>query len=999
MKFKYALCTLGVCLFSLSPKALQAASDTSDPSGRSYTLLSRQAGVSQPRILLNGTWQFKYSPNSKWTTIQVPGEAAMQGYAIEHDKPFIYRKTITVPADYAGQRVLLRFDGVYSQARLSVNGQFVREHHGGFTRWETDVTRYVKTGEKNEIELEVTDRLDEISYASGYAHHPIGGILRDVTLFALPQTHLYNVGVETHLDTLYQDAVLRLSFQSVTSKGAEVEFTLTDPQGKQVQLAQNRFPLTETEKEQVVQLPVTNPLKWDAEHPNLYTLTASVRQQQKEIGSFSRKVGFRDVKVVGNRMLVNGQPVKLRGACRHDIHPTLGRTTTAKLDSLDVVLFKQSNMNFVRTSHYPPSEAFLEYCDRYGLYVESESAVCFVDTYRQKNYAPGKTQSNPDYTNRYLGQCQEMVKSFRSHPSILFWSIGNESIYGTNFQLCWDWVKAIDTTRPVIFSYPGAVDKKEKVYDILSMHYQNVEGNVSQFGMTTRGFQGHGIPALFDEWAHPACYTYSTLQTDPNIREFWGQSIDKMWSGLYEAPGGLGGAIWGYIDETFMLPEPKEGEPFWKEFAHTAKPADVQGKSVGYGEWGIVDVWRRLKPEFWSTKKAYSPVLLLDQEIGDFAPGQRLVLKVYNRFDHTNLNEIKVRSTYRGVSKDLTLGSVLAHQKGILMVPAEQWEEGEHLLIEFLTAKGELIDAFNPVLGREKIDYPTHLAKGELTVDERGDYVTVRGNGFEIPFHKQTGLIHQAKVGNQVLIERGPFLNLYINLNHLTGAEVRKAANRFTTTDSDWEKQSFSYRKLTDRVQVSLTGMYKGVTVDFQINITNDGQLEIDYLTDGAPNGFLRETGLSFHLPASIQQLDWKRKGYWNYYPKGDFAGNEGTTSLFSKRQSAYGEKPVQPWQDDTRNFFYWADAGANCKEPLTQMAKGMKENIYYYTLSTKGKASALSVVSQDASIACRINKQADEQLVLYTNNQWDYPEIAWGNYCKTLEALPCYGKIKIRMK
>lgn len=999
MKFKYALCTLGVCLFSLSPKALQAASDTSDPSGRSYTLLSRQAGVSQPRILLNGTWQFKYSPNSKWTTIQVPGEAAMQGYAIEHDKPFIYRKTITVPADYAGQRVLLRFDGVYSQARLSVNGQFVREHHGGFTRWETDVTRYVKTGEKNEIELEVTDRLDEISYASGYAHHPIGGILRDVTLFALPQTHLYNVGVETHLDTLYQDAVLRLSFQSVASKGAEVEFTLTDPQGKQVQLAQNRFPLTETEKEQVVQLPVTNPLKWDAEHPNLYTLTASVRQQQKEIGSFSRKVGFRDVKVVGNRMLVNGQPVKLRGACRHDIHPTLGRTTTAKLDSLDVVLFKQSNMNFVRTSHYPPSEAFLEYCDRYGLYVESESAVCFVDTYRQKNYAPGKTQSNPDYTNRYLGQCQEMVKSFRSHPSILFWSIGNESIYGTNFQLCWDWVKATDTTRPVIFSYPGAVDKKEKVYDILSMHYQNVEGNVSQFGMTTRGFQGHGIPALFDEWAHPACYTYSTLQTDPNIREFWGQSIDKMWSGLYEAPGGLGGAIWGYIDETFMLPEPKEGEPFWKEFAHTAKPADVQGKSVGYGEWGIVDVWRRLKPEFWSTKKAYSPVLLLDQEIGDFAPGQRLVLKVYNRFDHTNLNEIKVRSTYRGVSKDLTLGSVLAHQKGILMVPAEQWEEGEHLLIEFLTAKGELIDAFNPVLGREKIDYPTHLAKGELTVDERGDYVTVRGNGFEIPFHKQTGLIHQAKVGNQVLIERGPFLNLYINLNHLTGAEVRKAANRFTTTDSDWEKQSFSYRKLTDRVQVSLTGMYKGVTVDFQINITNDGQLEIDYLTDGAPNGFLRETGLSFHLPASIQQLDWKRKGYWNYYPKGDFAGNEGTTSLFSKRQSAYGEKPTQPWQDDTRNFFYWADAGANCKEPLTQMAKGMKENIYYYTLSTKGKESALSVVSQDASVACRINKQADEQLVLYTNNQWDYPEIAWGNYCKTLEAMPCYGKIKIRMK
>lgn len=962
-------------------------------------MLSRQADVAQSSMLLNGTWQFKYSPRSKWTTIQVPGEAAMQGYAIEHDKPFTYRKTITVPADYARQRVLLRFDGVYSQARLLVNGQFVREHHGGFTRWETDITSFVKPGKKNEIELEVTDRLDEISYASGYAHHPIGGILRDVTLFALPQTHLYNIGIETRLDTLYRDATLRFFCQSVTGKGAEIEFTLTDPQGKQVQLTQSRFPLTGGEEEQTVQLPVKNPLKWDAEHPHLYTLTASVRQQQKETGRFSRKVGFRDVKIAGNRMLVNGQPVKLRGACRHDIHPTLGRTTTAELDSLDVVLFKQSNMNFVRTSHYPPSEAFLEYCDRYGIYVESETAVCFVDTYRQKNYAPGKTQSNPDYTNRYLGQCQEMVKSFRSHPSILFWSIGNESVYGTNFQLCWDWVKATDSTRPVIFSYPGSVDKKEKVYDILSMHYQDVNGNLSQWGMSTRGFQGHGIPALYDEWAHPACYTYGTLQTDPNIREFWGQSLDKMWSGLFDATGGLGGAIWGYIDETFMLPEPKVGKPFWKEFAHTAKPEGYQGKCVGYGEWGIVDVWRRQKPEFWSTKKAYSPIRLLVDEVGDFAAGQRLIFPVYNRFDHTNLSEVKVRYTYKGVAKEAVLGSIAPHQKGVLLIPAEKWEEGEHVLIEFLTACGQQIDAYNPVLGTEKITYPAALVAGALTVDESDDYVTVRGNGFEIPFEKETGLICQAKAGDEVLIERGPFLNLYINLNHLTGAEVRKAANHFTTTDSDWKKQSFSYRKQADAVQVLLSGSYKGVAVDFQINITADGGLEMDYLTTGAPNGFLRETGLSFHLPAGVQQLDWRRKGYWNYYPEGDFAGNIGATSLYSNQQVAYGKQPVQPWQQDTRNYFYWADAGANCKEPLTQMAKGMKENIYYYTLSTAGKAHALSVLSMDASVACRINKQADEQLVLYTNNQWDYPEIAWGNYCKTLEAIPCYGKMKMRLK
>jgi len=142
-------------------------------------------------------------------------------------------------------------------------------------------------------------------------------------------------------------------------------------------------------------------------------------------------------------------------------------------------------------------------------------------------------------------------------------------------------------------------------------------------------------------WAHPACYVYQTLQTGPNIREFWGQSIDLMWSNLFDSPGGLGGAIWGYGDETFMLPVPKVGVPWWKEFARPANPEDFQGNCIGYGEWGIVDVWRRKKPEFWSAQKAYSPVRLLLETVTEFTHGQRIILPVYNRFDHTRLDEIK----------------------------------------------------------------------------------------------------------------------------------------------------------------------------------------------------------------------------------------------------------------------------------------------------------------------------------------------------------------------
>lgn len=997
MKRTRYLFVIGVCMLSLfSLKGRAISSGVS--SERSYVLLDQQTGVSQPEITLNGTWQLKFSPKSKWTDIQVPGELAMQGYAIEHEKPVVYRRALTLPADFRGKRVILRFDGVYGQARLLINGTVVREHHGGFTRWETDITPFVKFERKNEIQLEVTDRIDDISYASGYAHHPIGGILRDVSVFALPQTYLYDLAVETRLDSLYRDAVLKITYSAAIDENAKVEFTLTAPDGNSVDFSQKRFVLSKEKQDYMYEFSVKNPLKWDAEHPNLYTLTVALFQGQKEVGRFSRKVGFRDVKIVGDRMYVNGRQVKLRGACRHDIHPTLGRVVTPELDSLDALLFKQSNMNFVRTSHYPPTERFIEYCDKYGIYVECEAAVCFVDTYRQKNYAPGRTQDDTAYTGRYMSQVREMVRTFRSHPSVLFWSVGNESVYGVNFQRSFDWVKKTDVTRPVIFSYPGSVSQEKKIYEILSMHYQDVNGDVSQWNMTTTGFQGHGIPALFDEWAHVPCYTYNTLQNDPNIREFWGISLDKMWSGLFDAPGGLGGAIWGYIDETFMLPEPKVGTAYWKEFARTAKPEDYQGKCVGYGEWGIVDVWRRHKPEFWSTKKAYSPVRLLTVDIPEFTPGESLMLPVYNRFDHTNLNEIKATYTYNGVEKALTMTAVEPHKKGILVVPGENWRCGGKVVVKFLTKDQELIDAYEITLGQEHSDAP--LSKqGVLAVTETADKIVVKGNGFEIPFNKETGLLNRVVSKGEVVIVKGPFLNLDVNLNHLTGAEVRKNARKYATSDIDWKKERFSYDQKEGRVNVSVSGAYGATLVQMHFVIFPEGRMEISYQTSGEPNGWLREAGMKFLLPDNMDRLSWERKGYWSYYPENSFAGNTGNVPLYNAKQVAYASNPGQPWHMDTHNYFYFADAGTDSEQPLTQVAKGMKENIYSYTLSTMARKGGLSVVSADASVACRINKLKDEQLVLYVNNRWDYPEIAWGDYCKTLEVSPCFGKINITLK
>jgi beta-galactosidase/beta-glucuronidase len=950
---------------------------------KSYIIPSSNAGVKQSCISLNGSWQFQFSPESKWTMVEVPGEVAMQGYGIQHDKPFRYRKSVDVPADYRNKTVILRFNGVYSHARLWVNGVFVREHHGGFTRWDTDVTDCIKTGKKNVIELEVTDRADEISYVSGYAHHPVGGILREVILFALPQTHIYDFHVETLLDSIYRNAILKLSYLSAIPDGATIVYTLTAPDGNKLTLTRNSFPLSaDGSVEKTDEIAVDNPLKWDAEHPNLYTLTVAIVKAEKELSRFSQKVGFRDIKIVKDRLLVNGHPVKLRGACRHDIHPTLGRMTTPELDSLDAVLYKKSNMNFVRTSHYPPSETFVNYCDKLGIYVESEAAVCFVTTHRQKNYPPAATQSDTAFTGRYLGQFREMVKTFRSHPAVLFWSLGNESMYGDNFRLCSEWIRATDKTRPSIFSYPGQQKDGERIYDILSMHYPDVQGNLSQYDMITMGFRKYGIPALFDEWAHVPCYTYNTLQHDPNIREFWGASLDMMWERIFRAQGGLGGAIWGFIDETFMLPEPAVGNAFWKEF--TRREGEMTpGNCAGYGEWGIIDVWRREKPEFWATKKAYSPVRLLTKQVKDFTPGERLLLPVHNRFDHTNLDEIKIQYTYRGKEKEIKAMSVAPHQQGLQFIPGDEWADGEQLFIRFVTQQNELIDAELVVLGREKTEESIPKSSTTaLTVENTPEQLIVKGKGFTIPFDKRTGLITNAASQNETVIEKGPFL--HIDAGSIIGEE-------------DWKMHHFDYKQTDGQVVVNLSGAYRQVSVNFRIRISPQGQLVVDYATEGEKDGQLRESGLKFYLPQSIESLTWKRKGYWSYYPDDAFAGNEGTTALYNSHSVAYGDRPGQDWSLDDRNYFYWSDAGANSNQPLTQKAKGMKENIYRYTLVTQGGKGSVSILSADASVACRINKPAGGQLVLYANNQWDYPEIGWGDYSKNISAKPCFGRLELR--
>jgi hypothetical protein len=684
-------------------------------------------------------------------------------------------------------------------------------------------------------------------------------------------------------------------------------------------------------------------------------------------------VGFREVEVEGNQLLVNGRPVKLRGANRHDIHPLLGRMTTPELDREDVLLAKEANMNFIRTSHYPPSESFLSYCDEFGIYVEDESAVCFVHTHRAENYrATGESQDDPEFTHRYLSQLREMVDNHRNHPSVIIWSIGNENQFGHNFLKSYEWVKATDPTRPVIYSYPGRVPDSLRIYDILSIHYPEWTGDKEQYGFVIRGFEYGPMPALFDEWAHVACYNKPTLQADPNVRNFWGQSLDSMWTNLFEADGGLGGAIWCMIDETFMLPDTLAGFRDWWGWQEGV--LDFEGPCVGYGEWGIIDTWRRKKPEFWGTKKAYSPAKILVKSVAQFSPGQAIRLPVHNRFDHTNFNELSIAWSYGGESgliEDLELGP---HQKGTLVIPGMQWKQGTHIHIAFHLKNEMLVDEYNIRLGQDDPVFPA-LREGKLSVKDTEDRIAIRGEGFSLSINKADGLIWDLSAGEEVLIRSGPYINVKI-----PGTRTYGSVESFDELARNWKCQSIRHEMADGVASIHVKGSFDGKEAGFVYRVDGHGTLKVEYELQNLPEGrFIHEAGMYFVAGGFFRELSWDRQAYFTAYPEKHLGHPRGKADLAFRPPMSYRERPRHDWVHDTRGFYYF---GPQAPLPYTNLARALKENIYSYSLKTAA-GNSLSVHGGGTQ-ACRFDRVGGEDLLM-VYHLWDYADLMWGNYMKKI--------------
>lgn len=918
-------------------------------------------GVENPVINLNEGWEINLSPSATfwydrssskaWKSIQVPGEPSMKGFVLRHDVPFVYRKKITIPQLSSGKSILIRFNGVYSYTRVWVNGKFIREHDGGFTAWDCDITKYVEPGMQAYLYVEVTDKIDDISYASGYAHHLIGGILRKVEMVIIPSLHVEQLYANASLYGLYKKGKLHLDIAlNAPDKSGFIEYNLIDPDGKIVWAKPQKLILQNGKAIQDIVIPTVQ--KWTAENPLLYKLTI-ILTSNKVTERIEQSLGFRKIEIKDRTLLVNGMITKLRGACRHDINPLLGRSTNRLQDSIDVVLAKEANINFIRTSHYPPSADFLEFCDKYGIYVQEETAVCFASyTARPSIYKKyGGSHNDPAYTSRYIGQLSEMIDHDRNHASVIMWSIGNESSYGINFQKEYEFVKTVDLSRPVSWSWTKtAIDSGKRCFDIAVAHYPDYKGEAYDLGGFIKGVEHEDYPVLSDEWAHVACYNKNMLKYDPNISDYWGKSLDLMWSNRFDIPGNLGGAIWGMIDEIFYLKDTVSG----------------------YGPWGFIDVWRRKKPEFWNVKKAYSPIRILQTTWNELKNG-KLNIPVKNRFDHTNLLSIKLRIIEGSKVTILSLPDIKPHEEGIISLHTKNKTAGE-VLLQFIDRHGNMVDEEKITWGRKSTH--ANVANESWNIEEKDTSLLLsNGSKLQITLSKKTGELQQALVDKKQLVNGAvkPVINKPIK-----PFDFYRTGEMFS---GDYKIIELTIIKKANVVMVQSEGFVDKYPVILISTYNANGQVELHYTIDSVPE-YTWQIGLELPLSSLVNKIQWIRKGYWSTYPADHLSSISGEAASSIGAKEFYRTEPKHAYKDDAYNFYLAGsinpDSGAYMG--ATQSYRATKENIYQFKASDEFESVNLRVTS-DGSQAAKMKVSSDGRQALQVLNQWAYWGLGWGNY------------------
>ena len=827
------------------------------------------------RMMLSGTWQFHWSPSpderpkdffkpgydaSAWRTIPVPSNWEMQGYGTpiytnsrypyNNQPPLIrpvkgwtsekepnavgsYRRTFTLPADWKDREVYLHFNGIYSAAYVWVNGKKVGYTQGSNNDAEFDVTNYVKPGRENLVCVEVY-RWSDGSYIEDQDMFRLSGIHRDVYLEARQKMHVRDVYTTTSLsnDLGQADVQVEVEVQNLSGKSdAAPEVTLLDPDGREVGRATlaMEFIGKGRKGKACASLHVANPQLWSAETPNLYTVTVALNG---DVSTF--RYGLRKIENRSGRVFINNSRVLFKGADRHDTHPVYGKAIPVESMIEDILLFKRYNLNTVRTSHYPNDPRMYALYDYYGIYVFDEAD--------QECHGNSSLSRNDDWKDAYIDREVRMVMRDRNHPSVIFWSMGNESGGGPNFVACRDAIKALDS-RMVHYC------EQNDIADMDSRMYPSLNDMIRQ----DRDASKQGRPYFLCEYAHAMGNAIG------NLKEYW-DYIE------FESQRQIGGCIWDWVDQALC----KYGEP--ESHMYYGGGFGDMPNDNDFCINGIITADRHVTPKLQQVKKVY-------QYVG-FHLNDRKQLVICNRYAFLNLKDFRLRYTYerdgmvvgRG---ERDLPSVAAGDSIILsdiqtqasprdglftlnlsleLAEPTVWAEAGHVVAEEQIV---LADRRTPQYGEGWGSLPFDVEK----LADGG--VRAKGSDWQVEFSAQ-GLLSSLQYRGQEMIHQGQGLqfNGYRSINN----DGRRANMQLVPGSVTVKQSTASDSLFVCVVQKAVQGRTE---VPIQVNycVTAGGRVEVEASFGNGNNRDFSRLGLQMSLSEKLERVEWMGRGPMENYP------------------------------------------------------------------------------------------------------------------------------------
>lgn len=937
---------------------------------------------------LNGRWKFAWADRpdhaisdfqsanydaSSWDSIPVPSNWEMHGYGVPiylnipypfpADPPHVpaednpvghYRRSFAIPDNWDGMRVILHFGGVSSAYYVWVNGVQVGYSEDSRLPAEFDITAAMKPGE-NSVAVKVF-RWSDGSYLEDQDHWRLSGIHREVFLQAKPPVHIADLGIRTKpastarvpaateqaLPGASEPWVLELNPQlhDAAQQGADdwlLEAMLYSAEGERVLAEPMRLsagavlnpshPPRDRLRFAKLKAEVVNPRLWSAESPYLYTLTLTLKNAEgATIEAVRSKVGFRTVGIADSQLWVNGRSIKLRGVNRHDQSSTGGRTVTRAEMLQDVLMMKRFNFNAVRTSHYPNDPYFLDLCDRYGLYV--------VDEANLETHAIGGQLSNDlQWSNSFMERATRMVQRDRNHPSIIIWSLGNESGSGPNHAAMAGWMHEFDPTRPL--HYEGAQgDLESPLHAALEgSEYDwevHIDGNptdppyvdmmsrmyprAAQLERMARDARNGSRPIIMCE------YAYSTGNATGNLQEYWDV--------IRAEPRLIGGFIWDWIDKG-LNKQDENGQTYWAYGGDYGEPHDGI-----FCFNGLLAPDRTAKPALWECKKVQQPIEVIAIDL------EAMKFKLVNRNAFTDLQR------YKGKWRLLADGVPVAEGNMPNLRTPPQTNEDIRLSLsrpDKLLGREYYLDirfylredygwaeaghevAFNqfklPWQQDEAADWE---ATGTLKLAEASTETTISGDEFAYKFDNRDGtLVSFERKGTELLaMPMTPnFWRVPTDIDTLGGRRVPLPQAAWKTAMEEAKLVRFEATSPREG-QAEVVAKYELNDVDAQLRVTysilDTGSMVVELTLDrGDRSPFLPRVGMKLGLVKTLNQVSYYGRGpHENYWDRKTGAALGVYQSPVADLTYTYG----RPQENGNRCDCRWIEFGEK-KEPKLRVA------------------------------------------------------------------------------